>query len=382
MYPRIFLIAAALSFLLMPISYGETPDAISGKKATTLLRELGTALNIEITSDESVTCSAPVSDIEFSSLVSALEEAKKTNGLIDVLTKFFTEKGIRIYISADQSGYSATMVKIEYSSSTGICTIDAENVEALYIVHAVLKAMDVRFLDDNSFPVTPISIHEKSLFLPELIAKIEKTLGITDETFTRFKQVVAERVSGLNIAHVSYTDTEVVLNNMELGEFIWRAEDELGVRIIRDPTIDPNIRVACKFEPGKLDQVIDSLLAENHIFINKSESVWYLSTISFNEEADKDSSEEEIGIPTAIEYSISSSNTLAVSILDKISQETWSIILYDPLPEQKISINLEHKTLLEILKSIAGKLQGFEVETIGSGFYIWNTSRMDSVSQK
>jgi hypothetical protein len=343
---------------------------VSEKPISDVLYAIGVEAQVTIVPDESVSGKIAISTGEISVFKDIPNPgAAPSDVLLAKLDDFFKSKNIQLFITRENEAFFVSMVAFEYDKDSRTISIDADNVELRYIVGAIVRGMKISFVY-NSISDVRVSIHEKDAAPATIFSDLETKVNMTDSTFLRFGEVLNERINGTAIAHVSFSDTSQVIDNMELREFIWRMESELSIRIISDLTVNLDKRIACRLDTSDLAKGVESVFDSNHIFVVKEGDNWLLSSMRFKDDSDPTADPQ---LPKL--YAVDLFETGIEHIVERISHDSATMIITDPLPSKKITLSKTKCSLAEILEAIAAQTDGFKLEVLGSGYYLWDSSR-------
>lgn len=142
--------------------------------------------------------------------------------------------------------------------------------------------------------------------------------------------------------------------NQNISDIIYAVADMCSQSVYIDETVSGHM--SFHFEDTSFESALNRFSDYAGLYIEKKENVYFISKVDLT---------ENHGV-----YSIDAEEVSIEPLLICLSKKTGTTILYERFPDTKITIRCKDAKLEEILNLILIKLNGFQLEKIGPGYYI------------
>lgn len=147
--------------------------------------------------------------------------------------------------------------------------------------------------------------------------------------------------------------------NQKISDIIYSIAELCGESVIIDETVTGS--TTFRFEDENFERALYRFAESCQLSITKKDNVFFVSKVSI-----------EINVNDKI--NLNTENVNIESLLNLLSRETNTTILYDSLPSLNITIRVTESSLEDILNLIIVKLPNFGLERIASGYYLAKSS--------
>ena len=147
--------------------------------------------------------------------------------------------------------------------------------------------------------------------------------------------------------------------NQKISDIIYSIAELGGESVIIDETVTGS--TTFRFEDENFERALYRFAESCQLSITKKDNVFFVSKVSI-----------EINVNDKI--NLNTENVNIESLLNLLSRETNTTILYDSLPSSNITIRVTESSLEDILNLIIVKLPNFGLERIASGYYLAKSS--------
>lgn len=147
--------------------------------------------------------------------------------------------------------------------------------------------------------------------------------------------------------------------NQKISDIIYSIAELCGESVIIDETVTGS--TTFRFEDENFERALYRFAESCQLSITKKDNVFFVSKVSI-----------EINVNDKI--NLNTENVSIESLLNLLSRETNTTILYDSLPSSNITIRVTESSLEDILNLIIVKLPNFGLERIASGYYLAKSS--------
>ncbi|MBO5141824.1 MAG: hypothetical protein J6J11_10300 [Treponema sp.] len=147
--------------------------------------------------------------------------------------------------------------------------------------------------------------------------------------------------------------------NQKISDIIYSIAELCGESVIIDETVTGS--TTFRFEDENFERALYRFAESCQLSITKKDNVFFVSKVSI-----------EINVNDKI--NLNTENVNIESLLNLLSRETNTTILYDSLPSSNITIRVTESSLEDILNLIIVKLPNFGLERIASGYYLAKSS--------
>lgn len=151
--------------------------------------------------------------------------------------------------------------------------------------------------------------------------------------------------------------------SQNISDILYALADMCSQSIYIDETVSG--RMSFHFEDASFESALNRFSDYAGLYVEKKENVYFISKVNLSGNQ---------GF-----YSINAEDVSIEPLLICLSKKTGTTILYERFPDTKITIRCKDVKLEEILNLILIKLNGFQLEKVGPGYYI---SKNASVAAK
>lgn len=142
--------------------------------------------------------------------------------------------------------------------------------------------------------------------------------------------------------------------NQKITDIIYSISDLCGKSVYIDDTVTGYM--SFHFEDSSFEKALNRFAEYAELYIEKKDNVYYISKIHFEMKNDL--------------ITLNAEDVLIEPLVVILSRKANRTIIYDKLPEVKITLRCTQSKIEEILNLILIKLNGFTLEKVGEGFYI------------
>lgn len=147
--------------------------------------------------------------------------------------------------------------------------------------------------------------------------------------------------------------------NQKISDIIYSIAELCGESVIIDETVTGS--TTFRFEDANFESALYRFAESCQLSITKKDNVFFVSKVS-------------IEVNENGKIKLNTENVNIEPLLNFLSRETNTTILYDSLPSSNITIRVTESTLEDILNLIIVKLPNFGLERIASGYYLTKSS--------
>lgn len=147
--------------------------------------------------------------------------------------------------------------------------------------------------------------------------------------------------------------------NQKNSDIIYSIAELCGESVIIDETVTGS--TTFRFEDANFESTLYRFAESCQLSITKKDNVFFVSKVS-------------IEVNENGKIKLNTENVNIEPLLNFLSRETNTTILYDSLPSSNITIRVTESTLEDILNLIIVKLPNFGLERIASGYYLTKSS--------
>jgi general secretion pathway protein D len=144
--------------------------------------------------------------------------------------------------------------------------------------------------------------------------------------------------------------------NQSIKDILFTLAETTGFSIIADDTVDG--QASYHFSDTNLDSALEHFLDPYDLYFWKKDGIYYVSKImvEFN---------NATGAVTLF-----AKNVEPRLILEKISKEIKSTILFDALPREKLTVNADSLPISRVIEIVMHRFTDYEVQDLGDYYYI------------
>ena len=142
-------------------------------------------------------------------------------------------------------------------------------------------------------------------------------------------------------------------SDCELKDILFAVSVDTGISIVPDDTVSG--KGDLKFAGIDFETAFDAFLKANRLFVRKDGSVWTVSRIS-----------------VAVEngcFFLEAYDLLPVQIVEKLSMVMQSLVTFETLPAQRMSVHFKGVGENVLMESLAKRFGGYDVEENASGYH-------------
>jgi len=147
--------------------------------------------------------------------------------------------------------------------------------------------------------------------------------------------------------------------NQKISDIIYSIAELCGESVIIDDTVTGS--TTFRFEDENFERALYRFAESCQLSIKKNDNVFYVSKVN-------------IEISENSKIDLNTENVNIEPLLNLLSRETNTTILYDSLPNSNITIRVTESSLEDILNLVIVKLPNFALERIASGYYLTKSS--------
>lgn len=157
-------------------------------------------------------------------------------------------------------------------------------------------------------------------------------------------------------------------HNQEITDILMVLAQNSGVSIICDDTVSGE--ASFYFSESSIEQALDNFLKTYNLYYEKENGVYRISKvkISYDSESDK--------------LSVKTTGVNLETLLKKISRQTNKTILYDNLPEEELSLDINGLSVYESLQICVRKYEDYELIKDNNFFYVTYNEPKKKISYK
>lgn len=157
-------------------------------------------------------------------------------------------------------------------------------------------------------------------------------------------------------------------HNQEITDILMVLAQNSGVSIICDDTVSGE--APFYFSESSIEQALDNFLKTYNLYYEKENGVYRISKvkISYDSESDK--------------LSVKTTGVNLETLLKKISRQTNKTILYDNLPEEELSLDINGLSVYESLQICVRKYEDYELIKENNFFYVTYNEPKKKISYK
>ena len=156
-------------------------------------------------------------------------------------------------------------------------------------------------------------------------------------------------------AQTSLSDSiNIDFRNQQITDILYAVSEMCGASIYIDETVSG--KMSFHFEDSTFESALSRFSEYAGLYVEKKDNVFFISKVHLEQNNDL--------------YSIEAEDVAIEPLLILLSRKTHTTILYEKLPETKITIRCQNVKIEEILNLVLVKLNGFVLEKVGTGFYI------------
>ena len=148
--------------------------------------------------------------------------------------------------------------------------------------------------------------------------------------------------------------------NQDLKDIVYIMSLRSGKTIVCDDTVSgigSFMYAAGEKEADDFESVFDAFLKSNRLTVTKEDNIWIVTRIRvINEEKGS--------------ISVNAYDSSFSSIFEKISEKTGKSIIYEILPSQRISLNIQNQSVINTVKLMLQPYSEYSVEETGAGVQI------------
>ncbi|MBN2651883.1 MAG: hypothetical protein JXR63_05820 [Spirochaetales bacterium] len=155
----------------------------------------------------------------------------------------------------------------------------------------------------------------------------------------------------------SFEIAEMEFKNQEIKDILLILGQKANISIIPDDTVTGV--ASFYFSKMDIDLALELFLAANNLFMKKENNVYYVSRIKIDYDSDKDL------------VSIRAEDVYIRTLIDFVSRNATKTILYDALPNEKISIHINDITVKRVLEIVVDRYSSrYNLKAENDYFYI------------
>ena len=147
--------------------------------------------------------------------------------------------------------------------------------------------------------------------------------------------------------------------NQKISDIIYSIAELCGESVIIDDTVTGS--TTFRFEDENFERALYRFAESCQLSIKKNDNVFYVSKVN-------------IEISENSKIDLNTENVNIEPLLNLLSREKNTTILYDSLPNSNITIRVTESSLEDILNLVIVKLPNFALERIASGYYLTKSS--------
>ena len=151
-------------------------------------------------------------------------------------------------------------------------------------------------------------------------------------------------------------------SDCELKDIVYAVSLDSGISIVADDTVSG--KGDLKFAGKDFSAAFEAFLNGNRLYVEKGE-VWVVSRFSMKKQNDL--------------YSVDAYDLQPNQILEKISSGIDSILTFDSLPVQKLSVHFKDVTEAALMESLGKRFGNCDVKKTETGFHFAKSSEMRKI---
>jgi len=173
------------------------------------------------------------------------------------------------------------------------------------------------------------------------------------------KKALLILISILGMSFFSFAQTEnssinIDFRNQNITDVLYAISDMCSESIYIDETVTG--RISFHFEDASFEGALKRFSEFAGLYVEKKDNVYFISKAN-------------IQVNNAL-ISIEAEDVPVEPFLILLSRKTKTTIMYEKLPETKLTIRCSNVKLDEVLNLVLVKLNGYALEKIGTGYYI------------
>lgn len=143
-------------------------------------------------------------------------------------------------------------------------------------------------------------------------------------------------------------------SDCEIRDIVYAVSVDSGISIITDDTVSG--KTDFKFVGEDFETAFEAFVKSSRLFLEKNEEYWTVSRVKILSEDDK--------------HTVFSYDCSPLNLIEKISGTLNSVITYESLPVQTLSVQLKNQTEEELIKNIVRCFPGYELQSTDTGYHI------------
>lgn len=144
--------------------------------------------------------------------------------------------------------------------------------------------------------------------------------------------------------------------NQSIKDILFTLAQTTGTSIIADDTVDG--KASYHFSNTNIDTALEHFLSHNDLYSWKKDGIYYVSKVMV-----------KYNVGTEL-LTLFAKDVEPRLILEKISKEIKSTILFDALPREKLTVNVESLPVSRVLEIVMHRFSNYEVEDLGDYYYV------------
>lgn len=160
----------------------------------------------------------------------------------------------------------------------------------------------------------------------------------------------------LNAQSISPVENSINIDfrNQQITDIIYAVSDMCGASVYIDETVTG--RMSFHFEDSTFEAALNRFSEYAGLYVEKKENVYFISKVHLEQKNNL--------------FTVEAEDVPIEPLLILLSRKSHTTILYEKIPDVKITIRCRDVKIEEILNLVLVKLNGFTLEKVGSGFYI------------
>lgn len=184
----------------------------------------------------------------------------------------------------------------------------------------------------------------------------KKFLGRKVAMINQFKRFIVLILAGVCLNSLAVAQRQYYswdFSDCELRDIFFAVSLDTGISIVPDDTVSG--KGDLKFAGKDFYEAFDAFLSSNRLYVQRSEKVWTVSR--FN-------SRKENGL-----FFVDACDLTPVQIVEKLSVVMGTVVTFDSLPGQKISIHFNGISEVDLMESLCKRFGNYEVVRNNVGYH-------------